>query len=327
MSNSAIAAITGSGSSKTRMDTSSIESNSKTRQITEDREFVYGATSVDASGTGGDKRTRLPFVGEEESSTRHGGIARSRGESEAIPREVIGQVDKSQGVVRSISRPRELAGRSMVMVDPRKFSYNALRASSRFIPIEVTRDDRMSASEACAMLDRIHVEMGVHVVGQDPDELVLGGFDRGLWFCHTVNGSSVLNPGKATFQVPGLTVAFRYSDVLNIIGPNPRRFFRAYGEEIKEYNKEILARYDPASPVDMENWAWLMEVASNRGLARYPYLAHDSADGCLHLSHSERMAIANSKVSVLSRVVNAVDSFNTNSRVQTLEDPKLDKTT
>jgi hypothetical protein len=128
-----------------------------------------------------------------------------------------------------------------------------------------------------------------------------------------VNSGSVLQPGRSRLYVKG--EQFQFDEVVRLLGTNIRRFFRAFADDVREVNKEVLEEYTPFDPEKKERHDWLVEVANDRGLARFPDLAHDSADKCLGLSAAERMALASSKVSVFSTIINSADRLNSSSRV------------
>jgi len=204
------------------------------------------------------------------------------------------------GVTRGIDLPPEFGGRNYSRIDPRKYKYDAVRASTYALNFTVTRDDRMPVEMACEKLEQIRARCGV-VRGQH-DDTTVAAFDTALWFCHTVNSASRLNPGRSTFSVPGCTEEFSYLDILQILGEDARRFFRTYADDIADVNRRVLSEYDPYDIVATERWSWLMDVAVRRDITKYPYLAHDSAEACLHLTLSERAALAASKAEVLSKV-------------------------
>lgn len=215
------------------------------------------------------------------------------------------------GVFRQEGRAAMLKGRPPVGHDPRKFKYDVTRGMGANLGFEATKDDRMSAAEAGDMLDRIH-----RVEGVDREvEGFLRAFDKALFFCHTVNGGSVLAPGRANFSIPGASQVFSYEKIRDMLGVDQRRFFRAYADDIADVNKEVLRDYDPYDPVSAEQWGWLMQVAYDRGLHRFPHLAHDSADACLKVSPAERAALSASKVLVISTSNNSADRLKANSRV------------
>jgi len=237
---------------------------------------------------------------------------------EPVPSEAGDALDQSTGggVFTKEQGARRLAGRGRVGVDPRKFRYDVVRGRGAALPFAVSRDDRMDAQEAGQMLHDLHVMCGLEAA----NESVLSAFDAALFFCHTVNGGSVLNPGRSRFFVrlkdgefdgtrlgDAVTEEFDFAKVRDKLGDAMRRFFRAYADEVTEVNKRVLRDYDPYDPVSHEQWGWLMEVAHDRGLSRYPYLAHDSADACLSLSTVERQALRTSKALVIGGTPNSAD--------------------
>jgi len=213
-----------------------------------------------------------------------------------------------------------LKGRGRVKYDPRKYKYDVLRGQGANLPFEATKDDRMSAADAGEMLHRLHVTFGV----DRETEAVLNAFDRAVFFCHTVNGGSTLMPGRSVFSVPGQTAEFSFATVRDVLGVDQRRFFRAYADDIAEVNLQVLRDYDPYDPVKAEQWGWLVSIAEERGLSRYPQLCHDSADACLRLSVTERAAVAASKALVISTSNNSADRLKTSGRVQSAD--KYDST-
>jgi len=234
------------------------------------------------------------------------GEARPEGSTTSIP---------YGGVYRKEEGGVTLKGRGPLVHDPRKFRYDVVRGRGAARNFEVSREDRLSADQAGEMLHRLHVVFGVD--RENPD--LLDAFDRGLFFCHTVNSGSTVTPGRGDFSIPGVTQKFTYAAVRDVLGTDMRRFFRAYADEITTVNREVLKKYDPYDVVSAEKWGWLQQVAFDRGMQRHPHLSHDSADACLQLDPSERAALASSKVSVLARVQNAPDRLNANSRVSTAD--------
>lgn len=221
----------------------------------------------------------------------------------------------ARAVFRSDGGTAALKGVRKPVYDRRKFNYDVVRGKAAGLAFETSKDDRMSAVEAGAMLERLHRVFGV----SREVEAILHAFDNGMFFCHTVNGGSVLTPGRSTFRVPGVTEPFSYSQVRDVLGVDQRRFFRAFADEISEVNKGVINAYDPQDAVKAEQWGWLMQVAHERGLSRYPHLAHDSADACLSLSPAERVAVAASKALVISSSNNSADRLKANSRVQSAD--------
>jgi len=224
----------------------------------------------------------------------------------------------SAGLVREAESATSGFGRGPIEQDKRKYKYDTYRARGVKVAFSVTRDDRMSAEQAGDTLHRIHTVLGIDKV----EEHLLMAFDRALFFAHTVNSGSVLQPGRARIyveQLPGDATQFDYNNILTLLGQDVRRFFRAYADDIMEVNKAVLAAYDPYDHIAAEQHGWLMQVATERGLQRYAYLAHDSADACINVNTAERLALINSKREVLSSVVNSVDRARGNPRVQTAD--------
>lgn len=208
-----------------------------------------------------------------------------------------------------------LKGRAPVGYDSRKFRYDVVRGKGVNLGFETSREDRMSAEEAGDMLNRIHVLSGV----ERETEGIIRAFDKALFFCHTVNGGSVLMPGRAKFSVPGVTQEFNYGHIRDLLGVAMRRFFRAFADEIADANLEVLRDYDQYDAVRAEQWGWLMQTAYDRGMQRYPHLSHDSADACLNLAPAERAALAASKLMVVSTSNNSADRMKANSRVSSAD--------
>lgn len=198
---------------------------------------------------------------------------------------------------------RALAGVRPPMVDKRKFRYDVVRGRGAGLAFEVTRDDRLSAEEACERLHGIHKMFGLHA----ENESLLQAFDSALFFCHTVNGSSVLNPGRSKFSVSGVTTDFDYAEVRKFLDTDFRRFFRAYADDVAEVNRRVIRDYDPSDPVKKEQWGWLHQVATERGMERHPEYAHDTAEACTSLSVPERVAIGKSKRMVIGATPNSAD--------------------
>jgi len=208
-----------------------------------------------------------------------------------------------EGVVRRVEEAK-VVGRGPVPSDQRKFKYDRNRARAMpALPFEATRADRMDAVEAGLMLDRVHALYSLDRESED----VLMAFDKALFFEHTVNGASMLQPGRGKLAV-GSSV-FDLAPVKAMLGVEQRRFFRAYADEIADVNREVLASYDPYDPVAVEKHAQLLQVAFVRGLQKYPHLAHDSSDAGNRLTLEERVALQTSKRAVLSSTVNKVDAI------------------
>lgn len=213
----------------------------------------------------------------------------------------------SSGGARALEREAPVPvgtgwGRGPVAVDPRKFRYDVLRGrASKPLTFSATKVDRLDAVKAGDYLDKIHTLYGI----QHQDEARILAFDKALWFEHTVNGASMLQPGRGTLVVDG--VEFDIQPIKTLLGEELRRFFRAYADDIAELNREVLNAYDPYDVVAAEKAAQIHQVAIERGLQKYPHLAHDSSDACTVISFDERLAVMASKRSVIPSSVNQVD--------------------
>lgn len=223
------------------------------------------------------------------------------------------RVGDGSGPIEREETAQTAFGRGRVGVDTRKYRYDVHRGQATKVSFNVTRDDRMSAVEAGETLHALHRMFGIDSENEDR----LAAFDKALWFYHTVNSASVLQPGRGVIEIDGQD--FDFSLVRDKLGTNLRRFFRAFADDITETNRQVIDSYDPYDPVSAEQHGWLMQVAAERGLHRYPHLAHDSADACVRISHAERMAVAASKRLVLGSTVNSADRGNVSSRAVTIE--------
>jgi len=195
-------------------------------------------------------------------------------------------------------------GRGPIPVDERKFRYDVMRAKSVApVAFSVSKADRMTADEAGDLLHRIHQTLGIDTA----EEQRILAFDRALWFEHTINGASMMQPGRGQFIVDGLSLDMNL--VKGFFGENQRRFFRAFADDIAEANRDVLDAFDPFDPGSAEKVGQLRQVAAERGLHKYPHLAHDSSDACVTISLEERMAVIASKRIVIASVSNKVDQF------------------
>jgi len=222
------------------------------------------------------------------------------------------------GLTSKVDRGKEPLGRDLHRVDSRKIRYDVLGARKEgIVRWHVEPNDRMSAVEAGDKLEGIYRMLGV--AKENPG--VLHAVFEAIMFAHTLNSGSVLQPGRSDFTVGG--TAFSFAEVIKFLGVDTRRFFRAYADEIREINDRVLKDVDYGDSESVDRRDWLLGVAADRGLSRFPDLAHDSSDKCVLLP-AERVAVANAKVSVFSTIVNSVDSMNANSRAMTAD--KFDST-
>jgi len=224
-----------------------------------------------------------------------------------------GQTGYGKGIYREDKTANLLRGRGPVPVDTRKFRYDVVRGKASRMEFSVDREDRMSADEAGMRLHQLHVIFGV----QAEEDGFLKAFDDAMFFCHTLNSASVLTPGRSNFIVAGQS--FPYRVVIDKLGVDLRRFFRAFADDVKDVNQLVIDQYDPYDAVKAERHGWLMQVAQEKGLQRHPHLAHDSSDACVRINMTERAAVINSKREVLTNVFNSADRMMTNPRVQSAE--------
>jgi len=165
----------------------------------------------------------------------------------------------------------------------------------------VTKADRLDAVEAGNYLHRIHEAYGL----ANEEEARILTFDKALFFEHTINGASMLQPGRGAIEVAGVSMDIK--PIKDILGVDQRRFFRTFADEVAAVNVEVLDKYDPYDHPSAEKYNQLMQVAIERGLQKYPHLAHDSSDAG-SLSMEERLAVIASKGRVIPSSVNTVDA-------------------
>lgn len=177
-------------------------------------------------------------------------------------------------------------GRGPVPIDPRKFRHDVLRGITQGpLSFNATKVDTMDAAEAGQRLHRIHVHFGIEAEAENR----INAFDNALWYQHTVNGASQLQPGRGSLFVDG--VSFDIEPVKKILGEDLRRFFRAYADEVVDCNRRILSDYDEYDLEAKEKAVRVLAVAVKRGLSKFPHLAGDSSEAALNLSHEERSAV------------------------------------
>jgi hypothetical protein len=222
------------------------------------------------------------------------------------------------GVTRDAGRTPRVIGRGPVPNDKRKFKYDRAQARGMSaLSFGVTRADRLTAEEAGEVLHRLHVQFGIDRETED----VLCAFDKALMFEHTVNGASLLQDGRGYLEVAD--TKYELSIVKRILGHEQRKFFRAYADDIADVNQEVIDAYDAYDPASVEKHGQLMQVAVERGLQKFPHLAHDSSDACVRIGVEARTALMASKRSVLEVSVNKADQVYTrvNDKVATAGAP------
>lgn len=187
------------------------------------------------------------------------------------------------------------------LFDPRMFNYDVTAALKRpTLAFSVPKLDRMAPSEAGDKLKELHAKAGL----ADQVEEVLWTFDKALFFYHTINGGSHVQPaaGNITIENPNnpddpFHVSMR--EIVGELGLSNRKFFRAFSEVITVVNKMVKEERDPEVPESIDRYDQLMHVAALRGMMRYPELCHDSADACYDITCEERAMILASKAKIL----------------------------
>jgi len=234
---------------------------------------------------------------------------------------VEGEGRRGGGITERVKQERRI-GRNFNRYDPRKFKHDRL-AAQRVTPVawHVTKDDCMEAEEAGRKLSRIHTVYGIDKSAPE----VIEAFNNGLFFAHTINSGSTLQPARSVIKLKrtpeDIVSEFSMMEVIQSLGVDIRRFFRAYADEVRAVNEHVIASYDPADFESVERFNWLIAVAHERGMSRHPELAHDSADKCTGLLPVERAALAVSKVGVFGNIVNTADKIHSNSRVINSAEP------
>jgi len=204
----------------------------------------------------------------------------------------------SRGIVVGDASDSRGWGRGPVPVDPRRYKYDRMRALSQVpVSFSATKVDRLDAEEAGDVLHRIHVMLGIEAESEER----LFGFDCALWWQHILNGASIMQPGRGVMVVDGMS--YDIHDCLRAIGAAQlRRFFRAFADDIVDVARGVLRGYDPYDVVAAEKHGQLMQVATSRGLHKYPEYAFDAADACLQMSLEARRAVLASKALVLPKM-------------------------
>jgi len=195
-------------------------------------------------------------------------------------------------------------GKGPVPVDTRKFRYDVLRGRSTApLSFSASKADRMDAAEAGELLHKIHTMFGI----ERAEEQRILAFDKALFFEHTINGASLMQPGRGSLTVDGMQ--FDIQPIKRMLGVDQRRFFRAYADNVAEVNREVLESYDMYDPVSAEKVGQIHQLAAERGLQKFPHLVHDSSDACSALTYDERVAIMASKRVVLESTFNQADAM------------------
>lgn len=220
-----------------------------------------------------------------------------------------GPAEKPSGLHKDAPQGKQAFGLPPV-VENRFFNHSRVEARIKPVTWHVSKDDRASAGQVRELITRVEQSFGI----KGDDHAGLEAFWEAVFFYHTVNSGSTAQPGRSTITIGN--TEHSYDSVLLVLGVDQRRFFRALANEVRDVNKKVIAEGGQRNIEKRERLEWLLQVASDRGLSRYPELAHDSADACWGLDPAQRAALANSKMAVLSRVDNFVDSTSSNARMR-----------
>jgi len=233
---------------------------------------------------------------------------------EHITEDLRGSQHESEGTTQGQSGPRGAKpierhvqqsgsrgfGRGPIKVDTRKYRYDVMRAHTLpAVSYSASKVDRLDAVDGGMVLHRIHELVGVDKL----EESVILAFDKALWLEHTLNGASLLQPGRGSLRVGN--TEFDISVAKGYLAEQARRFFRTFADDIAAVNREVLNAGDPWDHEAYEKAQQVMQVAIERGLQKYPHLAHDSSDACLSISVEERLAVLSSKRVVIADSVDA----------------------
>lgn len=218
------------------------------------------------------------------------------------------------------SAPTQRVGRKLfrrLPRDPRLIKYDLVGGRNRSgVGFSVPRFDRMSAEDAGELLHGLHCKFGI----QNCTEEVLWAFDKALFFNHTINGASPVQPGEKDMIIDDPNsgqISIPMREIIDELGFNARRFFRAFADLVTEANREVIEERDPEDQNSVDRYDQLMQVAFQRGMVRYPELSHDSADACTRLTLEERATVLASKAKVLANSSKTAQETNPYYKVET----------
>lgn len=172
----------------------------------------------------------------------------------------------------------------------------------------IVRAAIMSLVDAKARLTRIHMLFQI----ERESDANLYSFDNALFLCYAMNGGSQLGP--ASRMKFGFINArtdqheeFMYSTVVDEMGVDLRRFFRAYANEVvdscrRAYNADTSAS-EEAYQLKME----MKSIAVKRGVSRCPWLIADVSADATNLTSEELAVAIQSSSLVIGSSVNSVD--------------------
>lgn len=215
-------------------------------------------------------------------------------------------VDFVEHIEEGSSRPVFNYGSDMPTVDPSSLPFDSLQGAREMVPYGATSNRVLETEHAKAMLSLMMQR--VDILGR-ADGVRLAFFN-GMLLAHVKNSGSVLTPDRAVFYVGDgeNRREFNYfADVVDVLGADTRRFFRAYADSTRKVVKAKLAMRGSRSYAVRQDIEHIEQVAHDRGLSRIPELCFDTADACSQLTSYQRDLLAVAKVGILSKGVNMVD--------------------
>jgi hypothetical protein len=196
---------------------------------------------------------------------------------------------------------------------------DVLGALSKPLGVYFNTDFAMDASTAAVASANLLRRCELHAEAEN----VQFYFLQAMQLCYAANSASVLMPGRAEFvvMVGGVPSVFNlFRDVVDVLGADTRRYFRAFADETRTCLLNLKQQYDSgptgSSAQEQEEyeqvqdmWDAIVRVAKNRGLGRVPHLVHDSAENCKGLTETEHAFLVASKKTIFEGMhVNAVDN-------------------
>lgn len=231
--------------------------------------------------------------------------AASEGGSESAPR----ITETSGGFTRIEERETQDVSwgpKGTLGISSLPYDYAAALAD-REVGYYVTSNRVMSQDDAAQRLIGLMNHCGV----QAQSDGVQLAFHRAILLAHAKNSASVIQPGRAEIRVRGGAPINFYTDIVQFLGDDTRRFFRAYADLTRAEVRRVYARHaqgDYSVAEDIRDLDW---VAAERGLSRFKDLVADSSDACTNLTRPERAALGMAKQSIFSSTDNVADVVNT----------------
>jgi hypothetical protein len=204
------------------------------------------------------------------------------------------------------SAPMQSFGRPMTHLDPNLLPFDLDQGRREIVPYGASASRSMEGAEAKGLLRKI---LQFANVDMKTEGIQLAFLDAML-LAHVKNGASQLTTERAIFYVGSgeNRVEFNYFlQVVDVLGSDLRRFFRAYANYTKDMLDKWLKMKGSDSYEVRRHIDDIMWVAHDRGISREPSYCFDSADACSGLTPYLRNLIAVSKAAVLAKGVNNVD--------------------